>query len=183
MTSVAPLPIPTPRLRLLPLRVADATEMAGVLGDQALHAYTGGAPEDPAVLRARYERWVAGSPDPAVTWCNWVVHLRSERCLVGTVQATVEEVAGHRRAEVAWVVGSRWQRRGIATEAAGHLVHWLVERSVHEVVAHIHPDHRASAAVAAAAGLVPTDHRQDGEVRWALPTPRRSSGPAPTTDC
>jgi hypothetical protein len=36
------------------------------------------------------------------------------------------------------------------------------------VIAHIHPDHQASAAVAAAAGLTPTDERHDGEVRWHL---------------
>lgn len=42
----------------------------------------------------------------------------------------------------------------------------LSGRSLHTVIAHIHPDHLASAAVARAAGLAPTAEMQDGEVRW-----------------
>ncbi|MDX6345309.1 MAG: hypothetical protein QOF84_99 [Streptomyces sp.] len=153
----------TRRLDLLPLRVAHAEEMAAVLSDPALHGFIGGAPATPQALRERYERLVAGSPDPAVTWLNWVVRLRAEDCLTGTVQATVTDGT----AEIAWVVGTPWQGRGIATEAAGALVGWLGEQQgVRTVVAHVHPDHAASAAVAAAAGLAPTDRWLDGEVRW-----------------
>jgi RimJ/RimL family protein N-acetyltransferase len=64
-------------------------------------------------------------------------------------------------------VGTPWQGRDIATEAARALVAWLGQHSVRAVIAHIHPGHRASAAVAAAAGLSPTGHRQDGEIRWS----------------
>jgi RimJ/RimL family protein N-acetyltransferase len=139
--------------------------MAAVLSDPALHAFIGGDPAAPQALRKRYERLVAGSSDPAVTWLNWVVRLRAEECLVGTVQATVS--SADRTAEVAWVIGTPWQGRGIATEAARALVGWLGEQQgVRTVVAHVHPDHAASAAVAAAAGLAPTDRWQDGEVRW-----------------
>jgi RimJ/RimL family protein N-acetyltransferase len=154
----------TARLTLRPLRPADAAEMAVVLADPALHAFTGGAPLDPDALRARYERLAAGSPDPAVTWHNWVLHLTAEDRLTGYVQATV---AGG-TAEVAWVVGTPWQGRGLAGEAARALVAWLRDRGVGLVVAHVHPDHRASAAVAARAGLAPTDRSHDGETRWEL---------------
>jgi len=159
----APEPFSTSRLDALPLDVAHAEEMALVLFDPALHTYTGGAPEDAGTLRARYERQGAGSPDPAERWWNWVLRVRADGCLAGYVQATVRGA----RAEVAWVVGTRWQGRGYAKEAAAGLVrHLLDQGSVRTVVAHIHPDHAASAAVAAAAGLRPTDERQDGEVRW-----------------
>lgn len=157
-------PIATARLDLLPLRVAHAGEMAAVLSDPALHAFIGGAPDTPQALRARYERLTAGSPDPRVTWLNWVIRLRDEDCLTGTVQATVGPTP--QVAEIAWVVGAPWQGRGVATEAARGLVDWLGQQPVREVRAHIHPGHRASAAVAAAAGLAPTDEWQDGEVRW-----------------
>jgi len=162
-------PVCTERLSLLPLRVEHADEMAVVLGDPGLHAFTGGAPLGAEALRSRYGRLVAGSPDPATDWLNWVIEWRGRRCLVGTVQATV--TAGP-VAEVAWVVGSRWQGQGIASEAAIGLVGWLTGQRVHTVVAHIHPGHAASAAVATAAGLTATDRRQDGEVRWH----RRSGG-------
>jgi RimJ/RimL family protein N-acetyltransferase len=162
-------PISTGRLTLVPLGVQHADEMAGVLADPALYAFTGGAPPGPQALRSRYERWAAGSPEPGVSWCNWVVRLRDTGCLVGTVQATI--IAGDPpTAEVAWVIGTAWQGRGIATEAARALLAWLGQRSVRTVIAHINPDHQASAAVAAAAGLTPTDQWQDGEIRWRLTT-------------
>ncbi|MFF1509131.1 GNAT family N-acetyltransferase [Streptomyces sp. NPDC058326] len=163
----APLPtasVRTARLDLVPLAVAHAEEMAGVLADPALHTFTGGAPLPVSRLRARYERLVAGSPDPATVWANWVVRLRAEDRLTGTVQATV--TGGGRVAEVAWVIGTDWQGRGIAREAAEGLVGLLREHGVRTLVAHVHPDHAASAAVARAAGLTPTDIVEDGEIRW-----------------
>ncbi|WP_344081034.1 GNAT family N-acetyltransferase [Streptomyces crystallinus] len=150
------------RVELEPLRAAHAEEMAEVLGDPALHRFIGGAPDTAEGLRARYARLAAGSPDPAVHWLNWVIRLRGDHRAVGTVQATVTGAT----AEVAWVVGTPWQGRGLAREAARLLVAGLAARGVRRVVAHIHPDHTASAAVARAAGLTPTDVWQDGEVRW-----------------
>jgi RimJ/RimL family protein N-acetyltransferase len=173
-------PLHTARLNLLPLAVEHAEEMAAALSDPALHTYIGGAPSTPGALRARYERLVAGSPDPSVTWLNWVLRLRADGCLTGTVQATVAEDRG--LAEIAWVVGTPWQGRGLASEAARELVDWLGRRSsVRTVVAHIHPDHHASAAVATAAGLSPTAEEQEGEVRWqlSLPTPPAAQTPPP----
>jgi RimJ/RimL family protein N-acetyltransferase len=70
-------------------------------------------------------------------------------------------------AEIAWVVGTPWQGRGIATEATQGLVTWLSQQHVVAIVAHIHPYHGASAAVDAASGLTPTDERQAGEIRWS----------------
>ncbi len=164
MNSLAAQPFSTERLDLLPLRVEHAEEMAKVLSDPALHAFIGGAPDTEQALRARYERMTAGSPDPTVSWLNWVIRLREADCLTGTVQATVS-TSGDPSAEIAWVVGTPWQGRGIATEAVRGLVGWLDEQSM-AIVAHIHPDHGASAAVATAAGLAPTDEWHDGEIRW-----------------
>ncbi|MGW0332119.1 GNAT family N-acetyltransferase [Streptomyces sp. NPDC003011] len=164
-------PLSTPRLDLLPLRAEHAEEMAAVLSDPALHAFTGGTPHSPAALRDRYERLVAGSPDPAVSWCNWVLRPRAQACLVGTVQATVTRADAGHLAEIAWVVATPWQGRGFASEAARALVGWLGRGSVRTVVAHIHPGHLASAAVARAAGLAPTEDEQDGERRWRLALP------------
>ncbi|MEV8022737.1 GNAT family N-acetyltransferase [Streptomyces sp. NPDC086554] len=167
MTRIDARRIATARLDLVPLMVEHADEMAGVLSDPALHTFIGGAPDDPEALRARYRRMTAGSPDPAVSWCNWVVRLRDEERLTGTVQATVVPDGPGLVAEIAWVIGTPWQGRGIAVEAARGLVDWLAGRpTVRAVIAHVHPDHHASAAVATAAGLKPTDEWQDGEVKW-----------------
>lgn len=166
MISVAAEVIDTARLRLLPLAVEHAAEMAEVLADPELHTFIGGAPDSELALRARYARVVAGPPDPTVRWLNWVVEMRARARLTGTVQATVRATEAGAVAEVAWVLGRNWQGQGIAREAASGMVSWLGERSVRTVVAHIHPDHRASAAVAVAAGLMPTDEWCDGERRW-----------------
>lgn len=160
-------PLRTPRLDLLPLRVEHAEKMARVLSDPALHTFIGGSPATADDLRTRYARLVAGSPDPAVSWCNWVLCSRDDGRLAGTVQATVDG-PGRDRAEIAWVVGTPWQGRGFASEAAASLVGWLREQGVRTVVAHVHPEHHASAAVARAAGLAPTAEVLDGEVRWRL---------------
>jgi len=151
--------IESPRLDLIPLQVEHADEMAVVLSDPALYAFIGGAPATAEQLRSRYERMIAGPSSPGESWLNWVIRLRDEGCLTGYVQATVSADT----AEIAWVVGTPWQGRGIAREAASALVDWLPVRTV---VAHIHPAHTASAAVAAAAGLTRTDVWQDDEVRW-----------------
>ncbi|MFJ9027328.1 GNAT family N-acetyltransferase [Streptomyces sp. NPDC102274] len=185
-TVIGTAVIDTERLTLLPLRIAYAEEMAAVLSDPALYAYTGGAPPTVEELRSRYARQVAGSPDPEVVWCNWMIGIRQEAqegrrsaessvessveffagSLVGYVQATIGPDGDGRTAEIAWVVGTAWQGRGIATEAARGLVRWLKGQGVRSLVAHVHPDHGASAAVAAAVGLTPTGERHDGEVRW-----------------
>jgi len=164
--ALATQAIGTERLDLLPLHVEHAEEMAAVLSDPALYTFTGGAPDTAQDLRSRYRRMTAGSPDPAVCWLNWVIRLREESCLTGTVQATVSPFGRGLVAEIAWVVGVPWQGRGIATEAARGLVDRLSRQPVRAVIAHIHPEHHASAAVATAAGLTPTDERHEGEIRW-----------------
>ena len=162
--------ISTERLDLLPLRVEHAAEMALVLGDPALHTFIGGTPETPEGLLAQYERLVAGPSDPTVSWLNWVVSLRAEGRLTGTVQATLTPDPLGSVAEIAWVIGTGWQGRGIATEAVRGLVGWLDDKA-DVIIAHVHPDHAASAAVAAGCGLVPTDEVVDGEIRWRRTRP------------
>ena len=65
------------------------------------------------------------------------------------------------------MIGTPWQRAGNATEATGAVVAWLRECGIRSFEAHIHPSHDASAAVASRLGLVVTQPREDGEVRWA----------------
>ncbi|UUU19349.1 GNAT family N-acetyltransferase [Streptomyces sp. DSM 40750] len=174
MSTLNAQTIRTTRLDLLPLRVEHAEEMAAVLSDPALHTFIGGAPDTPQALRSRYRRMTAGSPDPFVSWLNWVIRLRDEACLTGTVQATISSDGHEPVAEIAWVVGTAWQGRGVATEASRALVDWLGRLPVRTVIAHIHPEHQASAAVATSAGLTPTDEWHEGEIRW-----RRSVGRHP----
>ena len=153
------------RLCLVPLAVADADEMVGVLSGAALYTFTGGSPPSLAELRARYAGLAAGrSLDGREEWRNWVIRREPDQTAVGYVQATI--VDGGTRAEIAWVVGLSWQRQGFATEAARALTAWLDARGVTVIQARIHPDHAPSAGVARRAGLVPTGRSEDGEQLW-----------------
>jgi RimJ/RimL family protein N-acetyltransferase len=46
------------------------------------------------------------------------------------------------------------------------MVRWLESTGVGTITAHVHADHRASARVAARAGLEPTGDIEGGEVVW-----------------
>ena len=157
--------ISSARLRLAPLKVADAAEMVEVLSGAALYACTGGAPPGLDELRARYARQAAGrSPDGREEWRNWILRREPGGEAVGYVQATI--TGEGRRAEIAWVVGLAWQGQGYATEAARALVGWLDARGVGVIQAHIRPGHAASAAVARRAGLRPSGAITGGEQLW-----------------
>lgn len=143
-----------------------------MLGDERLHEFTGGRPATLAELRDHFGRLAARSPKPDEVWLNWIVRRRADSRPVGTVQATLSSRDGRSRAHVAWVIGVEWQNQGFASEAAEALVCWLRAQGAEEIVAHIHPDHRASATVAARAGLQPTDDEFEGEQVWRTPERR-----------
>ncbi|HEY5874314.1 MAG TPA: GNAT family N-acetyltransferase [Ilumatobacteraceae bacterium] len=166
--AIAPIPTPTivtERLTLTPLTVADAVGMVEVYADQRMHEFTGGAPPSAPQLRERYERLVVGrNHDGSEQWCNWIVRFHGCPSPIGAMQATIaHDLAG---AAVAWEIGVDHQGRGVAVEAACALVDWLFASGVERITASIHPDHAASAGVAARAGLVATDEVDDAEIVW-----------------
>lgn len=155
--------VETKRLVLTPITVEDAVEMSSVLGDPGLHAFTGGVPDTAEQLAARYTRWVAGPSKPGQTWLNLVVRERTSGCAVGYVQATINP----QWTDIAWVIGTRWQRRGYATEATRAMVDSL-SRVFHVQTfrALIRGDHAASHRVAARLGMERTSEEVDGEQVW-----------------
>ena len=117
-------------------------------------------------LRERIRLWEARrSPQGDELWLNWTLRLRSGQA-VGYVQATVRE----RSADLAWVIGTRFQIRGYATEASLRVAAWILEYlEVSELRAAIHPDHAASCHVAAHIGLRPSNELTDeGEQLWTM---------------
>lgn len=141
--------------------------MALLLDDQGLHEFIGGRPRTLEELREAYTRQVVGrSADGAQGWLNWIVRDAEAGSAVGTVQATLQESDGSMTADIAWVIGSSYQGRGYAKEAAYGMLAWLREQNVNRFRAHIHPGHAASTAVAHHLGLRATDRLTDGEVLW-----------------
>jgi RimJ/RimL family protein N-acetyltransferase len=153
----------TERLELEPLRPDHAAELAALLDDPELHRFIGGRPETLDELTARVRRQAAGaSPDGRQGWLNWVLRTAGGAA-AGTLQATITGS----QAELAWVVATAHQGRGYAGEAALAVRDWLSAEGVETFIAHIHPEHAASASIARRLGLKPIGARQDGEVRWA----------------
>jgi RimJ/RimL family protein N-acetyltransferase len=175
VSAFAAATIVTERLLLVPLRPEDADEMVDVLADPRLHQFIGGHPATLEELRARYATLTAGSPRLEEVWRNWIVRRRADSRPVGTVQATLIHHHEGWTAQVAWIIGLPWQHQGYASEAARALVGWLDSRHVHDLVAHIHPDHLASAKVAMRAGFQPTHDQVDGEQVWHRQTSRPRS--------
>jgi RimJ/RimL family protein N-acetyltransferase len=160
--------IPLSRVVLRSLQINDAEEMTAVLSAPELYEFIGGHPPSTNELRQRYARYLAGPP-PAlhgVVWLNWIVCRGPDQTAIGTVQATVQTGQDF-CAELAWVIGVPWQRRGYAKEAARGVAAFLREAGVGQLVAFVAPGHVASAAVAAAVPLRRTGELRDGELCWS----------------
>ena len=163
-----PEAVQTDRLRLEPLRVEHAREMLAILQDSSSYTFTGGRAPDLEELRARYERQCVGrSPNGMQGWLNWIIREGDQRTAVGAVQATLWREPTGLSAELAWVIGTAYQGRGYATEAARAIKQWLTDGGVNGFAAYIHPDHHASAGVARHLGLAATNQTREGENRWA----------------
>jgi len=156
----------------MPLRSADAFEMVAVLADKDLYFFTGGSPPSVTELASQYESQVAG-PSAGEVWHNWIIRSLETGLAMGFVQATITGDAS----DIAWVIGTEWQGRGFASEAAAAVCEWLDSDGVERFTAHIHPKHVASQRVAASLGLLATKQVDtDGEVVWASP-PKQPVGP------
>jgi RimJ/RimL family protein N-acetyltransferase len=163
------LNLQTSRLDLVPINREHAASMFSVLIDPALYEFTGGSPPvDIETLALKYEYWESRtSPDGSELWLNWVIRLRDSGKLIGHVQAGLDLTHAD-GADVAWIVGSRWQKHGYATEAAKRVVDWVLELEVPEIRASINPENTASIKVAERAGLVRTNEFSRSELIWKL---------------
>jgi RimJ/RimL family protein N-acetyltransferase len=151
------------RVRLAPLRAADAPELVGLLDEPNLRAWL--RSDDVDDLRRRFEGWeTPRSPDGSEQWLNWVVRARDGGRALGWVQATV----GDGPVLVAYATLPAERGRGFATEALEALVRELGAPSFE---ARIDPDNVGSERVAAAAGFSVTERTVDGERVWLLGSP------------
>lgn len=157
------------RLMLVPLSLVDAPEMVHLLADPELYTFTGGQPPDLETLQQRYARQIAGpGRGPEEVWYNWIVRLLHCETALGFVQATVtaNDSEGN-RAELAWLIGSRYQGEGYASQAVEMMEGWLIAQGATHLIAHIHPAHRASQFVATSIELARSGEvDEEGEEVW-----------------
>jgi RimJ/RimL family protein N-acetyltransferase len=147
--------IQTARLALVPVTAEDADELAVILADTRLYAFTGGRAGTLEDLRATLGRLAGDRVADAAAQHNLVVRRLADRAAVGMLQAVFG--SSGRAAEISWLVGVPWQGQGLASEAARAVVGWLEARGVDQITAWIRPDHHASESVAIHAGLMVTD--------------------------
>lgn len=105
---------------LEPRTMAHAEELFPVLADAALYEFLDeDPPESVAALRLKLARSESRkSPDGSEHWLNWVVRDGSGR-VAGYVQATV---AANLETNVAYLTGSAFWGRGIATDAVAQML-------------------------------------------------------------
>src|SRR4051812_48496517 len=107
-------PVAVPGLTLEPQFASHARAMFEVLSDEAIYLFENEPPASLAALSARFKRLESRrSPDGSQQWLNWVIRLHSGD-VAGYVQATVHADG---RAALAYVLGSGFWGKGIATKA------------------------------------------------------------------
>ena len=155
------------RVLLVPLGVEHADELVGLLEDAFVRDALGVG--DVVGLRRRFAAWESRrSPDGDERWLNWVVRECADGRALGWVQATVRGAT----ASVAYALLAAERGRGVASDAVGAMIRWLrAELEVSEVAASIAPANLASAHVARAVGLEPSDGRDAGEIIWVAKRP------------
>jgi ribosomal-protein-alanine N-acetyltransferase len=125
--EAADTPFDSARLWREPLRAAHAAELFDTLADERLYRFV---PQDPPAsvewLAWRYGRLETRlSPDGDELWLNWALRLKAGGECIGTLQVTLRADAS---AYLAYELGSRWQRLGLATEACARLLQVLADR-------------------------------------------------------
>ncbi len=110
-------------LRLEPQVAAHAEAMFEVLADPAIYEHENEPPSSVEWLRTRFAKLESRlSADGVQQWLNWVVFLLPATP-IGYVQATVYP---SRRADIAYVLNSRYWGRGLATAAVQLMIAELV---------------------------------------------------------
>lgn len=162
----------TTRLRLRLVTPDDAEEMAVVLADESLYAWTGGEPPTAAALRSQYAIWAVSGAQPVPGRRfdrTWVLRQLAGGEAVGFAQVSV--TADRSVAVLAWVVGVRWQGRGLAREAAERLARLARDEGVVVLRASIAAGHLGSERIAAGLGMAVTDRLAGEERVWEAATP------------
>jgi ribosomal-protein-alanine N-acetyltransferase len=108
-----------PGITLEPQFESHAPALFEVLSDPAIYEFENEPPASVAALRTRLRRLESRvSPDGSQQWLNWVVRLHSGD-VAGYVQATVH---ADRRAALAYMLGSRWWGKSIASRSVRAMI-------------------------------------------------------------
>lgn len=152
----------TERLTLEPITEAHAKELCEFFSDPELHHFV---PFEPPTLEQQKERcmkWAARrSPDGTELWLNWAARDKASGHIAAHIQAGMKE---DRIASIGYVVGRKFQRKGIATEALVAAFEYLRSSlGAREVKAWSDTRNEASHALAKKLGMVQVEYIKDAD--------------------
>lgn len=144
------LPDPTTRLRFREMTPDDLDDMAGLLGDPDIMRYY-----PTPKTRGEALAWINWNIDNYATFGHglWIVETHDGE-FVGDCGLTIQRPEGKPEVEIGYHVRTRFQRRGLATEAATACREFARAAGVRHLIAIIHPDNLGSRGVARKIGLV-----------------------------
>ncbi len=151
--------IPAGRVRLRPLRPADAPRAQAMLADNEVAKQTLNIPHP--YPEGEAERWIAERAEgwKAGKMLAWAIALADSDLLVGAI--SLRPVPAHLRAEVGyWVAREVWGQ-GIGTAALRAVLAWGFDTlGLHRIEAHHFSENPASGRIMEKAGM-----RHEGRVR------------------
>lgn len=156
------LRIKTPRLDLEPVTEQHAAELCDLFRDPDLHTFL---PFVPLTLEQQFERcsrWAKRrSPDGSEVWLNWVGRDRATEQAVAHFQAGIKEAG---IASIGYLVGTGFQRRGVATEGLEAVFAFLRDHfAIREVKAWSDSRNEASHRLARKLGMKQVDFIKDAD--------------------
>jgi RimJ/RimL family protein N-acetyltransferase len=145
----AVLPDPTPRLRFREMTHDDLDDLAALLGDPEIMTYYP-APK----TRDEALGWINWNITNYATYGHglWIIETHDGE-FVGDCGLTVQRPEGEPEIEVGYHVRTRFQRQGLATEAATACREVARAAGVRHLIAIIHPANLGSQGVARRIGL------------------------------
>lgn len=144
------LPTSTPRLQFREMAHHDLDDMTALLSDpEVMRHYPAPMSRDEAA------KWIAWNERNYAEhgFGLWIVELAVDGTFVGDCGLTVQDVEGESMVEVGYHVGTAWQGRGLATEAATAVRDAARNAGIPHLVAIIRPGNHSSQRVAEKIGL------------------------------
>lgn len=129
-----PLPIDTPRLVLRRFHEGDVAAFAAYRSDLDVARYQSWSAPVSLPVALDLVRGLAALDPQSPGWFQYAVELKSDGLLIGDVGVNMHE--NRMQAEIGYTLARGHQRRGLATEAVGRVLHFLfTDQGLHRVSA------------------------------------------------
>jgi ribosomal-protein-alanine N-acetyltransferase len=160
------LPIETERLVLRKYEDRDAADILEFSSDADYWLVRNlDWPVSEAGVRAFWERQRDVEPGADPKWLALVVELKAERKAIGSIGIGVRKIGGHRQGTIGWLLGLKYQKQGLATEAAKALVTFGFDvMGLHRIYARTNRDNTRSWLLMARIGMRQEAHSKESHI-------------------